>query len=115
MRAWLILGLVPTLAYAQAPVLNGSGSVTTGGTSQIVFPANANRVFLRCQNPTATLSGVTAESLFVNYDVAASTTAATSEEIVNGGSTNFSGDFVPKGTVSVTAATTGHKFMCLSR
>lgn len=96
-------------------MIDGSGTVTTGGTSQVVFAANVNRVFLRCQNPSATLSGVAAESLFINYDAPASTTAVNSEELLNNGSVNFSGDFVPKGQINITAATTGHKFVCKQR
>lgn len=113
----LFLAALAPAAAAQTvlPIIDGSGTVTTGGTSQVVFGANVNRVFLRCQNPSATLSGVAAESLFINYDAAASSTAVNSEEIANGGSVNFSNDFVPKGAVSVTAATTGHKFVCKQR
>lgn len=105
----------PLIAQTVLPTIDGSGTVTTGGTSQVVFQANPNRVFLRCQNPTATLSGVAAESLFINYDAPASATAVNSEEIINTGSVTFSTPYVPLGQITITAATTGHKFVCKTR
>lgn len=86
---------------------DGSGTVTTGGTSQQVFAANTARLFLSCQNPvTAT------ETLFVNIGAAASTTGG-SFEIAPGAYREFTGaGLIPSGTINITAATSGHRFVC---
>lgn len=111
------LALVALLAAAPAvaqqattgvrgSVIDGSGTLTTGGTSQQVFPANAGRYYVMCQNPiTAT------ETLFVNFGSAASTSGG-SYELAAGGSITFDSNFIPAGTVNVNAATTGHRFVC---
>lgn len=97
---------------SRALLTDGSGSVTTGGTSQQVFAASTFRSFLRCSNPSVAASGVAAESLFINYTTAASTTVGSSEEIANGGSVTFENAFAPQDAINITAATTGHKFTC---
>lgn len=98
-----LLFSAPALAQT---VTDGSGTITTGGASQVVFTGNVNRSYLMCQNPvTAT------ETLFVNIDAAASTSAA-SYELNPGGSVTFITGTAPKGALSVTAATTGHRFVC---
>ncbi len=87
---------------------DGSGTLTTGGASQQVFPANPGRYYLMCQNPiTAT------ETLFVNFDATASTSGG-SYELAAGGSITFDSNFIPAGAVNVNAATTGHRFICKS-
>lgn len=101
-----------TAVATKGSVGDGSGSVTTGGTSQVVFGTSSTRSFLRCQNPSVALSGVAAESLFINYTTAASTTAVNSEELVNGASVTFDGTAIPTSAINITAATTGHKFVC---
>lgn len=95
-------------ALAHASVLvDASGTVTSGGTSQQVMPANLSRTYLMCQNPiTAT------ETLFVSVDTAASTSAG-SIELAPGGTVTWTvGGFIPTGAVFVTAATTAHRFVC---
>ena len=92
-----------TPAYAQ---IDGSGTITTGGTSQVVFPARPARAYLSCQNPiTAT------ETLFVNAPGDAGLTNG-SWELAAGGSITFHTGFIPTGPVSVLGATTGHRFIC---
>lgn len=102
-----LLALAFAGAVAASVVVDASGTVTTGGTSQQVMPAKTSRTYLMCQNPiTAT------ETLFVNLDGAASTTAG-SIELAAGGTMSFHGSsFIPTGPVTVTAATTGHRFVC---
>jgi hypothetical protein len=99
-------GELRTTGAADA-LTDGSISLTTGGTSQQVFAANANRRFLVCQNIDA------AEDAWINYGASAAASTAGSFLLkANGGSYTFDGNFVPSGTVNVVAATTGHKFTC---
>lgn len=91
-------------------VIDGSGQIAVAATSQQVF-GPANRKYLFCQNPSTTLSGVAAESIFINLGVAATTTG-TSYEIINGGTLQFSASAIPSTSVNVIAATVAHKFVC---
>lgn len=116
-----LLALLPLPAFAGAQVqptdiiiTDGSGLVATGATSQQVFAADSSRAYLFLQNPTTTLSGVAAESCFVNFGAAASSTAANSYEIANGASLTFDGTVVPWQAVNVTCPTTNHKFVAKS-
>jgi hypothetical protein len=106
----LTLGLaVPASAQnfiRKAAIAEGSGSITTGGASQQVFPSHPERSYLYCQNPIGA-SG----PLFVNIGAAAST-AAGSYELAPGGTMTFQVPFVPTGAVNITAATTGQRFIC---
>lgn len=96
-----------TVQGAKGAVTNGSGTITTGGTSQQAFAANATRKYLFCQNPSTA-----SESLFFDFGTAASTTSGNSVEITAGGNFTFEGNFIPSGTVNVVGATTGDKFTC---
>lgn len=102
--AVLALLAVPSVALAQT---DGSGTLATAGTSQVVFIANVNRTYLECQNPIAAT-----EALVVNVPGTAST-AGGSYELAPGGAIRFTTPgFVPNGPVSVSAATAGHRFVC---
>jgi hypothetical protein len=87
-------------------VTDGSGTVAQASTSQQVFPLNAGRSYLMCQNPVSAT-----ETLFVNYGAPAST-AGGSIELAPGASTAFQQQFIPTSAVNVTAATAGHRFVC---
>jgi len=107
-RARLALAALALLAAPVAVAqLDGSGTITTGGTSQQVFDVRPGRAYLFCQNPIAAT-----ETLFVNAPTVAGTTNG-SYELAPGGAITFAGGgFVPTGQVFVTAATTGHRFVC---
>lgn len=98
----------PTLDFTLNPgttPVDGSGTVTAGTVSQQIFAANPKRLFLSVQNPiTAT------ETLFVNVGANASTTGG-SYEIAPGGTLSWTGSATPTSTVTVTAATTAHRFI----
>ncbi len=96
---------LPTTAYNGGTLTNRSGTITAGGTSQQIAPANASRKYLFIQNPiTAT------ETLFVNFGSPAA--SGTSYEIAAGGSLSLGvGSFVPTDAVNIVAATTGHVFV----
>lgn len=86
----------------------GTLTVTTGGTSQQVFAVLASRRYLICQNPISAT-----EPLYLNFGTAASTANNGSIEIAIGGSFSMhGGTSMYTGTVNVTAATTGHYFIC---
>ena len=105
-----LLSLVASIAlFAVIPAeaqLDGSGTITTGGTAQQVFAARSTRSYLFCQNPIAAT-----EPLLINAPGVAGATNG-SYELAAGGSITFDNSFVPKGAVSAFAATTGHRFVC---
>jgi hypothetical protein len=102
----LCIALAPASIVLAQSIVDGSGTVTTGGTSQLVFAQNTNRSYLMCQNPTSAT-----ETLFVNLNSAASTTAG-SIELAAGGSATWGPGIAPNFPVFVTAVTTGHRFVC---
>lgn len=82
--AFLAALLVLTPANAQItriPVMvDGSGTVATGGTSQQVFAADQYRNYLMCMNPSSAT-----EKLYIEYGAAASTTNGKSIPLDPGG------------------------------
>lgn len=116
--ALLLLAASLSPAFAAGPG-DCSGVMTTGGTSQAAAAANANRSFIFIENPSATASGVTAESLFINWGAVANGTISAntgSVELANGQSITFNTMNMPQTLLSMVfnavAATTGHKFIC---
>jgi hypothetical protein len=86
-------------------LIDGSGTVTTGGTSQVVFTANVGRQYLLIQN-------VSDADLWVNFGTAA-VESQPSIKILPDGAVEFSSagtGVVPTGTVNVRGATTGKAF-----
>jgi hypothetical protein len=81
---------------------DGSGTLTTGGTAQQVFAANANRRYLLVQN-------VSAENMWVNLGAVA-TQAAGSILLFPGGTLEYDGASVPSGLISIIGTTTGDGF-----
>jgi hypothetical protein len=79
-----------------------SGTVTTGGTSQVLRAANGQKARVLIANPTTAT-----ENLFVNTSSAASTSAAGSIPIAPGGALTLN----TAEAVNITAATTGHAFI----
>lgn len=102
----LALALTTCLASPAVAQIDGSGTITTGGTPQVVFTARPGRLYLFCQNPVAA-----SETLFINAPTDAGLTNG-SYELAAGQSLTFNGTFTPQGPVSALAATTGHRFIC---
>lgn len=103
---FIALALLAT-AQTRIPVISdGSGTVTTGGTSRQVFAANDGRNYLFCQNPIDAT-----EKLTIDFGRAASLTTG-AIELAPGGSINFLGAAVPIASVNVNAATSGHRYVC---
>jgi hypothetical protein len=86
---------------APAPYINGSGTITTGGTSQVVFAAR-DRTYLLLINDSDTV-------MFVNFGVAAVSGQPSIRLAANGG---FYEPLVPPNqSVNIICATTGKTFV----
>lgn len=89
-------------AVEQGSLTDGSGTITTGGTSQEVFAANTSRRYLLIQN-------VSAEDLWVQFGGAAvqdqpSVKLGPSDALI------FDGSFIPTEQAQIIGATTGSEF-----
>lgn len=87
-------------------LIDGSGSVAVGGTSQQVFTANTGRQYLLVQN-------ISAETAWINFGIAA-VQDQPSIKIAAGAAIEYSSagtGVVPTGTVNIVTATGGSKFV----
>lgn len=91
-----------TVGQQRGSLTDGSGTITTGGTSQQIFAANAARKYLLVVN-------VSVLDLWINFGVAAVQTQP-SIKIVPNGSFVMEGFFVSTETVNIIGATTGTIF-----
>lgn len=92
-------------AIGSGALEDGSGTITTGGTAQTVFPANTGRQYLLIQN-------VSDEDQWVNFGIAA-VASQPSIKIAAGNALEFSAagtGVVPTALVSIIGATTGKAF-----
>lgn len=92
-------------AIPAGPLVDGSGTIATGGTSQAVFTANAGRQYVFIQN-------LSVGDLWVNFGIAA-VVSQPSIRIPAGGSLEFSAagtGIVPTSTVNIIGATTSQAF-----
>lgn len=86
-------------------IVDKSGTITTGETSQEVAAANASRKYFIIQNPYDANG-----SLYVNFGVAANVTHGL--EILPGGSYSMpDGGFITNSSITATANDTGHVFI----
>lgn len=86
-----------------------SATITTGGTSQIAVDGDNARGWLIVQNPTTAT-----EPLFVDFGPNHLASTTLSAGLAPGGPISFLGGVVPAQQVNVTAATTGHAFICVT-
>jgi hypothetical protein len=88
-----------------------SGSVATGGTSQIMMAAS-NRRRLTIENPySATTQGISAaENLFIRFGAPAKSSEGNCIELLPGGSYDSDSGPCTRDVVYVVAATSGHQF-----
>lgn len=117
--------LYPQLSYAASgsaatPVINQtdigpgdcSGTITAGGTAQAAFAIASNRHGFMIANLDTT------EALWINFNGTAAASTPGSYPLASGTATTFAGAgsfFSPVGfnvSLSIVAATTGHKFSC---
>lgn len=105
-------GTIISVSPQTGNATNRSGSIAAGGSSQTAIAANSSRKGFLIQNPcTATTQGIsTAENLFINFTSAASTSAGTSIELGPCDSFSSVGTITTE-TITVTATTTGHKYV----
>ena len=113
---WLLLGSPPPSGGGSSPsaaiqsgplrgpVLDASGSITTGGVSRLVLDANPNRNYVEVQN-------ISTGDLYVNYGAAA-TIESNSFKIEPGESHSLEAGFVSTDSVNIIGATTGQKYVC---
>jgi hypothetical protein len=98
----------------QVTFTSRNGSITTGGTSQQLAPANTSRQYLLIQNPTtAAGQGIAGqESLFIRFTSAAGVNNGTSFEILPGASFELD-TVVSTEAVEVNAQTSGHVWIAV--
>ena len=101
------------IAGAPVTVTNYSLALTLGGTSQVAINANGARKRLLIMNPaTAAGQGIAgAESAFFNFGSAAGVNNGTSFELLPAAAWDSAGGPIPTDSVTVNAATTGHRFI----
>lgn len=93
-------------AIGAGAFIDGSGSITTGGTSQQVFAANQGRQYLLIQN-------ISAETMWVNFGTAA-VQDKPSIKIAADAALEYSLEgtgVIPTATINIISATTGSKFV----
>lgn len=83
--------------------VDGSGTITTGGTSQTVFAANGSRRYLEIQNISDT-------TMYINFGAVA-VVDSNSFKILAGGEYINVSNWVPQTSVTIICATTGKKFV----
>jgi hypothetical protein len=115
----LLLACSPASAQHVGPNIPASTlTITSGGTWQVLFPANGNRTNLSIQNYCSTTTqGVTSESLFVYFlppGTAAPTTASGPSlgafELTACLNLTFIGPYISTQAVYILGATTSHAF-----
>lgn len=94
--------------FGGTPIDAAALSITSGGTSQTVFAANASRRYLIIQN-------LSSDELWVNFGAAAtqdkpSLALAPASGTTPGGSIEYAGSYIPTSTVTIIGTTTGSKF-----
>lgn len=109
-----VQGQVTALAYNSAGLDAAALSITTGGTAQVLFGANAARKGLLISNPASGpsqgLGAVAPESIFIRFGANASGLGVGGNiEIVPGGYFNPLAA-ADNRSISIWAATTGHVF-----
>lgn len=82
---------------------DGSGSITTGGTSQTVFAANSSRTWFLIQN-------ISSAVMYINFGAAA-VADSNSIKLNTGAFYENPSHFCPSGTITIIGATTGQKFI----
>lgn len=89
--------------YCQGTLTNGSGSITTGGTSQQIFASKSDRRYLLIQN-------ISTENLWFNFGTAA-VQDQPSIKLLPNASFVMESNFVDTQAVNIIGATTGSKFV----
>lgn len=96
-----ILILLPLSGRSQT---DGGGTITAGGTSQVIFAANQDRRYFEFQNTSDT-------TMYIDFGQAATNTGTKSFKIDAGGSYINPGNFCTHLNITVLCATTGKTFV----
>lgn len=83
---------------------DGGGTITTGGTSQVIFAANENRRSFEFQNTSDTV-------MYLDFGQAATSTLTKSFTVTAGGFYSHVSNFPYTTSVTVLCATTGKTFV----
>lgn len=94
---------LPSQAHYRGPLVNHSGTVTTGGTAVNPLPHNSDRNYLVIQNQHATAD------LWVDFGAAA-VTSPPSLRIPAGAVWVWEDSFIPTDAVYLNSAVAGHPF-----
>lgn len=86
-------------------LVDRSGTITLGGTSQQLTPANPDRCYFYFQN-------LATEDLYINFTTAAGVNTAGSFRVCPGASFFKEGSYVSSEAANVIGATTGSVFTC---
>lgn len=89
---------------AKGAMVNLSGTIAAGGTAQDIYTATETIQYIFVGNPLDET-----ESLYVDFGRNADDDGS-SYELEPGDHLEFSGSWIPTGTISVMAATTGHAY-----
>lgn len=98
-----VLLLLPLIARAGNIPIDGGGTITTGGTSQIVFAANESRRSFEFQNTSDTV-------MYLDFGQAATNTLTKSYTIAAGGFYVHPSNLCYTTSITVLCATTGKTF-----
>lgn len=87
--------------------IDGGGTITAGGTSQVIFAANENRRSFEFQNTSDT-------TMYIDFGQAATSTGTKSFTVLAGGFYSHVSNFPYTTSVTVLCATTGKTFVAKS-
>lgn len=96
---------------AQGALTNRSGTITAGGTAQVLAAANTARRYLMIQNASVGTLWVSLDTTAVAGSPSIALEGCNVANDGSGGSLVFEGSFIPTGAISIIGATTGQAFV----
>lgn len=101
---------VATRGGTGGPLTNKSGTITAGGTAQVLAAANVDRRYLIVQNLSTDVLWVNPTGTAAAGQPSFALKACGTANDGTGGVLVFEGAFIPTGAVSIIGATTGSAF-----
>lgn len=89
---------------SKGTMVDGSGSITSGGTAEALFAAKKDRKYLLVQNLHASAD------LWIDFDGTTAVEDQPSVKMEAGATYILEGPYCPNGAISVIGGTTGQKF-----
>ena len=101
------------IQFSNGNIVDESGTIAAGGTSQTLAVTNASRKRIIIQNPsTAAGQGIgAAESLYINFTSPAGIDNGSSLELLPGATFDSDAGPVTPQAINVNATTTGHQYI----